>query len=872
MSGRTRTDGLDIDDPLLFPDLGGNLGQRTGVSRFALRRIECHRGPTLVADLFGYSSENLNEYEQHSEERPPSIPWRLHVFRLLCAIDSALSPLASLPSAMSQKSKILIVDPNRLNLDSISHTLASSGYAVFQAENGSDALDSARKNCPDLVLFGATLPDVESAEIGQRIKTDPDLADVLAVHLPSEPSSINRQNRDPSRGEPDIPSSVRDEELLDRIQSLARMQRAEAALRREAERRSTTVATQQEIAAAAPDPAAIMQLVADRSQTLTGADGAVVELVEGEEMVYRAVSGSVASQIGLRLGTATSFSGLCVRTDEFLRCDDAESDPRVHRELSHLMGARSILVVPLKHQYNSVGVLKVISGKPNAFGDADAQTLQLVAHFMAAAVNQAVTLGAKQSLLAEHTRTIVALKESEERFRSAFEYAAIGMALVGIDGRWLRVNQTLCEILGYSKVEMLNHSFHDFTNPEDLESDKGHVRRLLRGDVRSYQTEMRYYHKLSSIVWVLLSVSLLRSSREEPLYLIAQIQNITERKRGEESIVMQARVLQNMSEGVCLADENGLIVYANAAEEEMFGYTPKELIGQRVALLTQSSTDENHSVAEITEHVRTKSAWFGECTNQRKDGSRFTTSSNMSVLEISGRKYLVCVQEDITEKKRADEQIKKSLKEKDILLKEIHHRVKNNLQVISSLLSLQSGYIDDKRTQELFRDSQNRVRSMALIHEKLYQAQDLAKVDFREYALSLVAMLFRSYGTNSGSIKLNLAVDQLFLSIDTAIPIGLVINELVSNSLKYAFPNGRSGSISIDFHEGINDQFTLVFRDDGAGMPKEFDFDKTPTLGLRLVKILTHQIGGELVFHHQGGTEFSITFKEVKEREKNNHG
>jgi PAS domain S-box-containing protein len=893
---------------------------------------------------------------------------------------------------MRQKAKILVVDHDRLNLDRISQTLSSAGYEVFQTERGCDVLASSRQHDPDLLLLRTNLPDITSSEVCQRLKADSALAKILVVYLASEHVPKNGPNESQLGADHSIPCGVDGDELLERVAICCRQQRAEAALHREAGRLSALIATQQEIAAAAPDPTAIMKLVAARAQQLTGAAGAVIELVEGDEMVYRAASGITASQLGLRFNVSASFSGLCVQTEEILRCDDVKTDLRLAGDASHLSEVRSVVAVPLKQQYNSMGVLKVVALTPKAFGEGDLQMLQLVAHFMAVAINQAVALGAKQALLAEHTRTILALRESEERFRSAFDYAAIGMALVGTDGRWMKVNHPLCEIVGYAQEELLARSVQDFIHPEDLEAGGEHVRQLLTGDTRTYQTELRFVHKSGSVVWILLNISLLRNSQGKPLYFIAQIQDITERKRAEETkarltaileattdfigtldvdgrtlylnrafrevvgigandtldakhiseyhppwaadviasdgfptairegtwsgeiallnpagreipisqviiahktpkgqvayfstvarditerkraeeaLIMQARVLQNMSEGVCLADENGFIVYTNAAEEKMFAYGPAELIGQHVTILNHYPLEESaRLMAEINEHVATKGAWSGEFKNRGKDGRPFTTSSSISLLEISGRKYLVYVQEDITEKKRADEQIKNSLIEKDVLLKEIHHRVKNNLQVISSLLNLQSRYIQDDRTHELFRESQNRVRSMALIHEKLYQSQDLAKVDFAEYVLSLASMLFRSYGTNSGAVKLDLAVDPVFLSIDTAIPVGLVINELVSNSLKYAFPNGRPGTISIDFHTENDDQFSLVFRDDGIGVPEEFDLDKAPSLGLRLVKILTGQLGGKLAFRRTGGTEFKITFKEQKEKDR----
>jgi two-component sensor histidine kinase len=226
----------------------------------------------------------------------------------------------------------------------------------------------------------------------------------------------------------------------------------------------------------------------------------------------------------------------------------------------------------------------------------------------------------------------------------------------------------------------------------------------------------------------------------------------------------------------------------------------------------------------------------------------------------------VAIVHDITERKRAEEQLKTSLKEKEVLLKEIHHRVKNNLQIISSLLKLQSEYIQDEQMLRMFRESQNRVKSMALIHEKLYQSKDLVKLDLVEYIRNLAAYLFRSYGVDSYAISLQIEVDNVSLGIDTAIPCGLIINELVSNSLKHAFPASREGEIRIAFRSGRDNQFTLIVSDNGAGLPRDLDFLKTESLGLQLVNMLVHQLEGAIELDRSGGTAFKITFEKPEEK------
>ncbi|MGB8216969.1 MAG: CHASE4 domain-containing protein [Candidatus Methanoperedens sp.] len=203
---------------------------------------------------------------------------------------------------------------------------------------------------------------------------------------------------------------------------------------------------------------------------------------------------------------------------------------------------------------------------------------------------------------------------------------------------------------------------------------------------------------------------------------------------------------------------------------------------------------------------------------------------------------------------------------KQLLLKEIYHRVKNNLQIVISLLYLQSQKTTDKKVIEIFKDSQNRIKSMALIHERLYKSKDLAGINFNEYIQDLANNIFRSYGVNPSIVKLKIEADDVILNLDTATPCGLIITELVSNSLKHAFPEGRQGEVLIRLHSDKNETFTLTFQDNGIGFPKDIDFRKTNTLGMQLVTSLVGQLKGTIELDRNNGTEFKITFKQKKDQ------
>ena len=224
------------------------------------------------------------------------------------------------------------------------------------------------------------------------------------------------------------------------------------------------------------------------------------------------------------------------------------------------------------------------------------------------------------------------------------------------------------------------------------------------------------------------------------------------------------------------------------------------------------------------------------------------------IVEVSG------IAHDITEKILSEQKLKESLQEKEVLLKEVHHRVKNNLQVISSILNLQSSYVKDKKTLDILRESQNRIKSMSFIHESLYQNTDFSEINFSEYIVSLSKNLVHSYGIYDNLIDLKLSAGDISLNLDLSIPCGLIINELVSNALKYAFNETKKGEIKIKLLEK-NDQIHLTVQDNGVGLPKNLDYQNTDSLGLQLVTTLVEQINGKIELENKKGVKFTIIFK-----------
>ncbi len=342
-----------------------------------------------------------------------------------------------------------------------------------------------------------------------------------------------------------------------------------------------------------------------------------------------------------------------------------------------------------------------------------------------------------------------------------------------------------------------------------------------------------------------------------------------ERKRAEEALRTSERRLAgalDIAEAAVIAvDETQRIILFDQTAEKIFGYTAQEVLGRLLDLLLPSRFTEVHR-----QHIRDFSGdavaarRMGErreVFGRRKDGTEFPAEAAISKLNQEGKITFTAVLRDITERKRVEQKIMSALREKEVLLTEVHHRVKNNLQLISSLLNLQAGSIKDKLVQELFKESQYRVRTIASIHEKLYLSKELAKIGMAGYIRDLAADLVHSYGNGLGSVALKVNVQDIFLSMDKAIPCGLIINELVLNAIKYAFPNGRKGEIRIDLRSDHHDELTLTVSDNGIGLPKDFDMRATESLGLQLVDTLTVQLGGKIELHQEDGMEFKIRFK-----------
>ncbi len=304
---------------------------------------------------------------------------------------------------------------------------------------------------------------------------------------------------------------------------------------------------------------------------------------------------------------------------------------------------------------------------------------------------------------------------------------------------------------------------------------------------------------------------------------------------------------------------SGKFMEVNNISSLILGYTHEELLEMSPKDIEDlMSFDGPHNMADL---LKDDKITF-ETVFITKDGRRIPVEISTTIFTLNGDNVSLSIARDISERKKMEKELQKSLEEKEMLLKEIHHRVKNNLMIISSLLNLQSRYVKDKKVLDVFKDSQNRARSMALIHDKLYQSSHLKSINIADYIPTLTSDLFRTYSTDSGRIELDFDLEESMIDVNTMIPLGLIVNELLSNCLKHAFPDDENGKITIGFHHK-DQKYQFKVSDNGIGLPEDLDFKNTESLGLRLVNILTDQINGEIKLKRDKGTEFTIEFGET---------
>ncbi|HEY9626187.1 MAG TPA: PAS domain S-box protein [Coleofasciculaceae cyanobacterium] len=467
--------------------------------------------------------------------------------------------------------------------------------------------------------------------------------------------------------------------------------------------------------------------------------------------------------------------------------------------------------------------------------------------------------------ITDRKRAEEALRQSDRRFRAIFNTMFQFIGLLSPEGILLEANQATLEFAGLTPEEAINRPFWEgrwWTLSADTQARlQAAIAQAARGQFVRYEVDI--LGAGDRVATIDFSLKPIADEAGQVVLLIPEGRDITDRKQAEVERELQSIIVRIMAEGICLIKANdGTIVYANPKFEQMFGYDAGELKDKHISLINYG--DEHTHPRAIHQEIATAVLQQGEAAyevhNVKKDGTAFWGHAAISLFEHPGYgTVFVAVQQDITERKLAEAMIQTSLKEKEVLLKEIHHRVKNNLGVVYGLLQMQSRRSSDSQVVEALKESQNRITSIALVHEKLYGSDDLANIDFAQYIADLTAHLFTSYNIHTDQIQLTTQIDAIPLDIDTAIPCGLIINELVSNALKYAFSDAP-GEIQVMFHQQPDQTLALVVRDNGVGLPQHFNLKQTKTLGMTLIQGLAQQLRGTLEISGTAGTTVVIRF------------
>lgn len=487
---------------------------------------------------------------------------------------------------------------------------------------------------------------------------------------------------------------------------------------------------------------------------------------------------------------------------------------------------------------------------------------QLAREQLRAQIAEETNLQLQREIL-ERSKVERELLEAQKYTRRLIESSLDMIVATDTDYNITEFNPAAEESFGYIRDEVIGK------NIEMLFSDSKEMKKVIEQieNAGSLGNEIVNRKKDGSMFISYLSASVIRNDDGDIVGAMGVSRDITSIKKAEEELRLSEErhraIYDQAYIGIARIAKMGRFLLVNERLSDMLNYSPEELYKKTFYELSVPEEVEE-SLLDWDQLLSGKIKNFSrEQTYVRKDGELISANVTVSLVkDASGNpNYFVAVFEDITERKLYEKQLKESITEKEVLLKEVHHRVKNNMQVISSILNLQSSYISDENALNILRESQDRIKSMSFVHESLYQSKTLSEVNFAEYIQNIVKNLYHSYSSPDKRIELVFELDKIDLNLDTSIPCGLIINEVVSNSLKYAFQDREGGVLKVKFGSE-DDALRLTISDDGIGLPEGFDINTAESLGLQLVTTLVTQISGDLQINTEHGTEIDIKFKE----------
>jgi PAS domain S-box-containing protein len=463
--------------------------------------------------------------------------------------------------------------------------------------------------------------------------------------------------------------------------------------------------------------------------------------------------------------------------------------------------------------------------------------------------------------ITERRKAEEALKESEERYRALFTNEVDAISIFEIETRKIiDVNDAYLKMYGYTREDVLKLTTDDIS--AEVEVTKEAIKKSsISGTV--FIPERRHRKKDGTVIYVDLSAGPFIWKGRKLMYAI--VRDITERKKADERLSLQAQMIDLLKDSLVSTDMDGFVKTWSRGAEALHGYTAFEAIGKHVSFVLPP--EEHDHLQETIKRLKENTQYETEFKMLKKSGEFLYAilSTSMIYDEKGTPTGMLGYAIDVTQRKQMEEDLRHALEDKDVLMREIHHRTKNNMAVIQSLLSLQSGQVKDKDALSSLNESAYRVKTLSMIHESLYSTGDLSSINIKEYLQSLSTDLFQGFGIEPSRIELNMDVPDIQMDVDQVVPVGLIVNELLTNALKYAFPEGRGGDVFVELQENVDKTFTLTVADSGIGLPEDFDITKAETLGLRLVSSLSAQIRGRLNVSGDKGSTFRITFKKSAE-------
>lgn len=504
--------------------------------------------------------------------------------------------------------------------------------------------------------------------------------------------------------------------------------------------------------------------------------------------------------------------------------------------------------------------------------------------------------------ITERKRAEEALQQSEEKYKALIETTSTGWHILDAQDRVIDANKEYIQLTGHDELEeIIGRSVVEWTAPHDMERNAAELKKCYeQGYIRNL--EIDYVNRIGQITPVEINATVM--GRGDSVRIFGLCRDITERKRTEKvnaavykisEVTNNAENLEELFQSIhsiiselmparnfyiALYDpETGLLSFPYFKDEYdeappsqplrrgLTDYVLRQgepLLADPVKFLELERSGEVESIGApsidwLGVPLKVKDKTIGVLVVQTyTEGVRYKKEDRDMLMFVSMQAAVAI------ERKRAETTLRASLHEKEVLLKEIHHRVKNNMQVISSLFNLQAGHTTNEECRGILKEGQTRIRSMALVHEKLYQSRDLSKIDFADYIQSLAVHLFHSYLVNPAQVRMETDFKDVSLDINSAVPCGLILNELISNALKHAFPEGRTGVIKIGLRRGPGGAVELRVADDGVGFPKRLDFRKAESFGLQIVNLLVDQLEAAIDLDRTKGTAFTMTFRELK--------